>query len=142
MKAGSDLLNTHPAGVRIREQVIIHFARCAEQENWSKDRCHVEALLAVKTAHFGGRIRTERAFGTAVREFQIATHPDVRAHVPRLATLRDEARAKEPVLLRRKRHGPYQVFSELLRWQLDPKRRGWTATSEVYLNAVRRHVKH
>jgi hypothetical protein len=136
-KLGAGLLNTHPAGKRVREQEIILFAQCAARGNWSEDRCHIAALTAVKTAVFGGRIQTEKAFGTAVREFRIATHPKVRAHVSRLAALRDEAYARDPVLLRTKLHGPYQVFSELLRFQLDPQRRWCTSSAEVYLNNVR-----
>jgi hypothetical protein len=132
------LVQTHLLGDRRREQWLTFFAERSAMERWSLEKSELEVRKAAELAIFADRILTEKSFKNVVAEGRLATHPDVRAHVPRLISLRDEAWLQKSSLLRASLHGPSQVLIDMMRRQRNPAERRYVTALDVYFDYLER----
>jgi hypothetical protein len=139
-KRDHPLAQTRLAGDRKREEWLIEVANRSSKEIWSRERAKIEVLKAVAKALIGRNITTEKSHEIVVSEGLLAARPEVRDHVPRLISLRDEAWNKDPNFLRAALHGPSQMLVDLMRRQRRPNERHHAATVDAYLAYLRRRM--
>jgi hypothetical protein len=134
------LAQTRLAGDRKREEWLTEVAGQSSKEGWSREQAKIEVLKAAAKALIARHITTEKSHEIVVSEGLLAARPEVRDHVPRLISLRDEAWNKDPNFLRAALHGPSQMLVDLMRRQRRPNERHHAATVDAYLAYLRRRM--